>query len=91
MHRQKLRTLLLAGTLVAAFVVNGATGASADSLADALVKAYQTSPLLDANRAALRGLDERVPQARAQRRPQVDARHTWSRPMARSLRSLPAR
>jgi len=47
--------------------------AGAESLADALVKAYQTSPLLDANRAALRGLDESVPQARAQRRPQVGA------------------
>ncbi len=45
----------------------------ADSLADALVKAYQTSPLLDSTRAALRGVDETLPQARAARRPQVDA------------------
>jgi outer membrane protein len=43
----------------------------AQSLADALVTAYQTSPFLDASRAALRGLDESVPQARANRRPQV--------------------
>ncbi len=43
----------------------------AQSLADALVTAYQTSPLLDSSRAALRSLDETVPQARANRRPQV--------------------
>ena len=44
-----------------------------NSLADALVKAYQTSPLLESTRAALRGVDETLPQARAARRPQVDA------------------
>lgn len=73
MNRQRLRTILLAGTLVSAGLVAGLApgGAWADSLADALVKAYQTSPLLDANRAALRSLDEGVPQARAERRPQV--------------------
>ena len=49
----------------------GAQAARAETLADALVKAYQTSPLLDANRASLRALDENVPQARAARRPQV--------------------
>jgi outer membrane protein len=62
-----LRRLLLTTALAA--VLPPAAGA--ESLADALVKAYQTSPLLDSNRAALRGLDESVPQARAQRRPQV--------------------
>jgi outer membrane protein len=45
----------------------------AETLPDALVKAYQTSPLLDSNRAALRALDENIPQARASRRPQVSA------------------
>jgi outer membrane protein len=45
----------------------------ADTLTDALIKAYQTSPLLQSNRAALRSLDETVPQARADRRPQVSA------------------
>ncbi len=73
MHRQKLRSILLSGTLAVAFLLDGTGLASADSLADALVKAYQTSPLLESNRAALRGVDERVPQARSQRRPQVDA------------------
>ena len=50
----------------------GASAASAETLAGALIKAYQASPLLDANEAALRSLDECVPQARAERRPQVD-------------------
>jgi outer membrane protein len=70
MYRHRLRRLLLTSALAAALPVSAA---DAESLADALVKAYQTSPLLESNRAALRGLDESVPQARAQRRPQLDA------------------
>ena len=50
----------------------GASAASAETLAGALIKAYQASPLLDANGAALSSLDECVPQARTERRPQVD-------------------
>ena len=75
MNRLGFRTILLAGTMLTAGLVAVVlpTGARADSLADAMVKAYQTSPLLDANRAALRSLDESVPQARAARRPQVSA------------------
>ncbi|HET9069768.1 MAG TPA: TolC family outer membrane protein, partial [Amaricoccus sp.] len=68
---------LLSGGLAAALALGGglATGApaAADSLADALVKAYQTSPLLESSRAALRGVDENLPQARSARRPQVEA------------------
>lgn len=73
MNRQGFRTILLAGTLLSAGVLAtfAPSGARAQSLADAMVQAYQTSPLLDANRAALRSLDEGVPQARANRRPQV--------------------
>ncbi|HET9067976.1 MAG TPA: TolC family outer membrane protein [Amaricoccus sp.] len=77
MHRQSLKSFLLSGGLAAALVLGGglATGAPAraDSLADALVKAYQTSPLLESSRAALRGVDEDLPQARAARRPQLGA------------------
>jgi outer membrane protein len=70
MDRHAVKTLLLATAAVGLLGWGGAP-AAADSLADALVKAYQTSPLLDANRAALRSLDEDVPQARSERRPQV--------------------
>lgn len=55
-----------------ALVMTLASPAGAETLADALVTAYQTSPLLAANRAALRSLDESIPQARANRRPQLD-------------------
>jgi outer membrane protein len=65
-----MRTLLRSSA-IAALLAFSAGGAGAESLADALVKAYQSSPLLDANRAALRSLDEAVPQARANKRPQV--------------------
>ena len=58
--------------LTAAMTVVSGLPARADTLADALVKAYQTSPQIDAGRAALRGIDENVPQARASRRPQLD-------------------
>lgn len=70
--RQKKR-ILRSGTLALCIGLGGLP-AGADTLADAFVKAYQTSPTLDAGRAALRGLDEGVPQARAERRPQTRIR-----------------
>ena len=63
----------MSGTLAAVLAAGSAGSLSAESLADALVKAYQTSPLLESSRAALRSLDESVPQARADKRPQVGA------------------
>jgi outer membrane protein len=67
-----MRSSLWAGTLLAVLALDAGM-ASAESLADALVRAYQTSPLLEVNRAALRQRDETVPQARSARRPQVSA------------------
>lgn len=64
--RTLMRTCAVAGLLAL-----GAGAAAAETLADAMVKAYQTSPLLEANRAALKSLDEGVPQARSAKRPQV--------------------
>ena len=77
MHRHSLKSLLLSSTLAVVLAFGGGP-ARADSLADALVKAYQTSPLLESTRAALRGVDETLPQARAARRPQVGASATLS-------------
>lgn len=71
MNRHGPRSLLLAAA--AAVSLMAAYPASATTLADALATAYQTSPLLKSNQAALRSLDENVPQARAARRPQVSA------------------
>jgi outer membrane protein len=73
MRRQGLKSLLMSGALAAVLASAAPGSLSAETLADALVKAYQTSPLLESSRAALRGLDESVPQARADRRPQLGA------------------
>lgn len=58
-----------------AALLNGATVATsfADTLPDALVKAYQNNPQLNAERARQRGTDENVPQALAGYRPQLVA------------------
>nr|MBA3325287.1 TolC family protein [Paracoccaceae bacterium] len=61
----------MARLLLASAIVSFGAPLSAETLTDALIKAHQTSPLLDSNRASLRALDENVPQARAVRRPQV--------------------
>ena len=47
--------------------------ATAETLPEALVKAYQSNPQLNADRARQRGADENVPQALAGYRPQVVA------------------
>jgi outer membrane protein len=47
--------------------------AGAETLLEALVKAYQSSPQLNADRARQRGTDENVPQALAGYRPQIIA------------------
>ncbi len=44
-----------------------------DTLTDALISAYQTSPTLKINQANLRAADEGVAQAAAAKRPQLDA------------------
>src|SRR6266581_7454645 len=49
------------------------TPAFAESLPEALAKAYQTNPQLNAERARQRGTDENVPQALAGYRPQIIA------------------
>lgn len=48
-----------------------AKSSAANTLSDALVKAYQSNPQLNADRARQRGTDENVPQALAGYRPQI--------------------
>ena len=67
MKPQLLRRTLLAG-LTSALM---AGAAQAESLADAMVAAYNPSGLLDQNRAALRAADEDVAQAVASLRPVI--------------------
>src|SRR5260370_19228388 len=50
-----------------------ATAARAEALPEALAKAYQSNPQLNAERARQRATDENVPQALAGYRPQVAA------------------
>src|SRR4249919_1105881 len=58
---------------VASCVVFAAPTARAENLPEALAKAYQTNPQLNAERARQRATDENVPQALAGYRPQIVA------------------
>jgi outer membrane protein len=69
--RRVLRPGLCLG--VAAWAGFAAVAARAESLPDALAKAYQTNPQLNAERARQRATDENVPQALAGYRPQIIA------------------
>ena len=61
---------LLTGSLIAALM---AGTASADTLRDALVSAYQTNPTLTAQRQTLEATDAKVAIAKAAGRPQISA------------------
>ncbi len=65
---QRLRARLLAG---AALALWSSSPVAAHSLTDALIAAYQNSPVLEVNRAGLRAQDESVPLARSALRPNV--------------------
>jgi outer membrane protein len=62
--------VVLAAPVVLGFA---ASAARAESLPEALAKAYQTNPQLNAERARQRATDENVPQALAGYRPQIIA------------------
>jgi outer membrane protein len=68
----KYRLKLSAGVAAAALLSGFATSpVSADTLEAALVRAYQTNPQLNAQRASVRSTDENVPQALSGYRPKV--------------------
>ncbi|MDH6262622.1 outer membrane protein [Bradyrhizobium sp. BR13661] len=73
--RQRVSNATFRLALIAVLMVGEAVAAvgpaQAETLADALVRAYQASPQLNADRARQRGTDENVPQALAGYRPQV--------------------
>lgn len=69
--RRVLRSGICLGAVICAFFATPA--ARAESLPDALAKAYQTNPQLNAERARQRATDENVPQAMAGYRPQIVA------------------
>jgi outer membrane protein len=59
--------------LVAIVSLSAVASPEAETLPEALVKAYQSNPQLNADRARQRGTDENVPQALAGYRPQIVA------------------
>src|SRR5947208_3184921 len=67
------RVLRLGIGLAAVICAVFTAGARAENLPDALAKAYQTNPQLNAERARQRATDENVPQAMAGYRPQIVA------------------
>ena len=69
MKRNFLKKSIARGLSVASVIVATSVGAQADNLADALVGAYNTSGLLEQNRALLRAADEDVALATATLRP----------------------
>ncbi|HXI07703.1 MAG: TolC family outer membrane protein [Bradyrhizobium sp.] len=68
--RRVLRSGICLGVIVC---VGFAVPAAAESLPDALARAYQTNPQLNGERARQRATDENVPQALAGYRPQIVA------------------
>jgi outer membrane protein len=72
---------LLTGSLIVALM---AGTASADTLREALVSAYQANPTLTAQREALRATDATVAIARAAGRPQISATAGINRDLSRS-------
>ena len=72
---------LLTGSLVAGLL---AGTASADTLREALVSAYQANPTLTAQREALKATDATVDIARAQGRPQISGTVGLNRDLSRS-------
>ena len=75
MRRRRLSLSRLAAGIgaIACLVSGPVTTARADTLAQALARAYQTNPQLNAERARQRATDENVPQAMAGYRPQIVA------------------
>jgi len=71
MARRVLRSGICLGVLTCAGFA--ATHARAEALPEALAKAYQSNPQLNAERARQRATDENVPQALAGYRPQIVA------------------
>ncbi|TNF57163.1 MAG: transporter [Rhodobacteraceae bacterium] len=72
MGMSRFKTMLRAGGLVVCIAFGLSAPARADNLADALIGAYNTSGLLEQNRALLRAADEDVASSLAALRPVVD-------------------
>lgn len=81
-----MRVTLLAGIATASLTV--ATPALADTLREALVQAYSANPTLLGARARLRQVDENVPIAKAQGRPELSSNSILTENVRRSRASF---
>lgn len=79
------RTHLLAGVAV---LLTTTTPVAAETLRDALVKAYNTNPTLAAERANVRAIDENVPIARSQGLPGVSLTSNYTENVLNSAPSF---
>src|ERR1700736_3455923 len=73
MIKTDARWAVCAGAIVIASALLTSRPVSAETLESALAQAYRNNPTLNAQRAALRAIDEQVPQALANYRPRVNA------------------
>jgi len=67
-----LNRLLIALSILAGLLAAAPLAARATTLEEALARAYETNPTLQASRAELRATDEQIAQAKSLRRPTVD-------------------
>src|ERR1700754_4183331 len=74
-----------AASVAATLLILPATPTRAETLAEVLVRTYQGNPVLNAERARLRGVDETVPMAVAAYRPQIMAMLTGGLQQVRVL------
>lgn len=81
------RPLLLAGSAILAAI---SVPASADTLREAFVAAYQTNPTLSGAQAGQRALDESVPIAKADGLPNASSQFTFQENFLRSANSFTA-
>ncbi|HEY4135237.1 MAG TPA: TolC family outer membrane protein [Alphaproteobacteria bacterium] len=85
---RRIRHVLAVAALLASTAL--VTSASAETIDEALARAYQTNPTLLAARAALRATDEGVPQALSRWRPTIEASGDISRQQSYSNARSPA-
>lgn len=76
-RKTSLRSIAVMLGTTALVALSPLTTASADTLVDAMAAAYQTNPVLQAQRAQQRATDEQVPQALSGWRPSVQAQGSY--------------
>jgi outer membrane protein len=87
----KVRAIVgVAGVALAFATFATATGARADTIEGALVRAYQNNPQLNAQRAQVRSTDEQVPQALSGYRPKISVTASAAAQYLDSLTTTPA-